>query len=79
MDAGIITDDNLDGDVEYNWSRTEKSYDLSHIPTGYSSPCARTPLRIIYRSTELTSPRFSWDALGKGYKLGVQAISCATS
>ncbi|MCL4401123.1 MAG: DUF3604 domain-containing protein, partial [Acidobacteria bacterium] len=31
MDTGIITDHNEGGDVEYNWWRTEKSYDLFHI------------------------------------------------
>lgn len=36
MDTGIITDHNMGGDVEYNWWRTEKSYDLFHIPGGYT-------------------------------------------
>ncbi len=36
MDTGIITDHNMGGDAEYNWWRTEKSYDLFHIPNGYT-------------------------------------------
>lgn len=36
MDTGIITDHNMGGDVEYNWWRTEKSYDVFHIPNGYT-------------------------------------------
>ncbi len=31
MDTGIVTDHNMGGDVEYNWWRTEKSYDLFHV------------------------------------------------
>src|SRR5579872_2690724 len=36
MDTGIITDHNMGGDVEYNWWRTEKSYDLFHIRGRYT-------------------------------------------
>jgi hypothetical protein len=36
MDTGIVTDHNMGGDVEYNWWRTEKSYDLFRIPTRYT-------------------------------------------
>lgn len=32
MDTGIIADHNMGGDVEYSWWRTEKSYDVFHIP-----------------------------------------------
>ncbi|MBI3209158.1 MAG: DUF3604 domain-containing protein [Candidatus Solibacter usitatus] len=32
MDTGIMGDHNMGGDMEYNWWRTEKSYDLFHIP-----------------------------------------------
>ncbi|HTM51221.1 MAG TPA: hypothetical protein VL285_21145 [Bryobacteraceae bacterium] len=32
MDTGIIADHNMGGDMEYNWWRTEKSYDLFRIP-----------------------------------------------
>lgn len=31
MDTGIIGDHSMGGDVEYNWWRTEKSYDVFHI------------------------------------------------
>ncbi len=36
MDTGIVTDHNMGGDVEYNWWRTEKSYDLFLIPDRYT-------------------------------------------
>jgi hypothetical protein len=36
MDTGIVTDHNMGGDVEYNWWRTEKSYDLFLIPNRYT-------------------------------------------
>lgn len=36
MDTGIVTDHNMGGDVEYNWWRTEKSYDLFHIRDRYT-------------------------------------------
>ncbi len=36
MDTGIITDHNMGGDVEYNWWRTEKSYDVFLIPNRYT-------------------------------------------
>jgi len=36
MDTGIVTDHNMGGDVEYNWWRTEKSYDLFLIPGRYT-------------------------------------------
>ncbi len=36
MDTGIIGDHNMGGDVEYNWWRTEKSYDVFHIPNRYT-------------------------------------------
>ncbi len=32
MDTGIVTDHNMGGDIEYNWWRTEKFYDLFVIP-----------------------------------------------
>ena len=32
MDTGIVTDHNMGGDIEYNWWRTEKFYDLFLIP-----------------------------------------------
>ena len=36
MDTGIVTDHNMGGDIEYNWWRTEKSYDLFLIPGRYT-------------------------------------------
>ena len=36
MDTGIVTDHNMGGDIEYNWWRTEKSYDLFLIPDRYT-------------------------------------------
>ncbi|HZT31243.1 MAG TPA: hypothetical protein VFA33_15240 [Bryobacteraceae bacterium] len=36
MDTGIVTDHNMGGDVEYNWWRTEKSYDLFRIRGRYT-------------------------------------------
>jgi hypothetical protein len=36
MDTGIVSDHNMGGDVEYNWWRTEKSYDLFLIPNRYT-------------------------------------------
>ena len=36
MDTGIVSDHNMGGDVEYNWWRTEKSYDLFHIRGRYT-------------------------------------------
>ena len=36
MDTGIVTDHNMGGDAEYNWWRTEKSYDLFLIPNRYT-------------------------------------------
>ena len=36
MDTGIVTDHNQGGDVEYNWWRTEKSYDLFRVPGRYT-------------------------------------------
>jgi len=36
MDTGILTDHNMGGDVEYNWWRTEKSYDLFLISNRYT-------------------------------------------
>ncbi len=36
MDTGIVTDHNMGGDVEYNWWRTEKSYDIFLIPNRYT-------------------------------------------
>ena len=36
MDTGIVTDHNMGGDMEYNWWRTEKSYDLFHIRGRYT-------------------------------------------
>jgi hypothetical protein len=36
MDTGVLTDHNMGGDVEYNWWRTEKSYDVFRIPNGYT-------------------------------------------
>ena len=36
MDTGIVADHNMGGDVEYNWWRTEKSYDLFQIPDRYT-------------------------------------------
>jgi hypothetical protein len=36
MDTGIVSDHNQGGDVEYNWWRTEKSYDVFHIPGRYT-------------------------------------------
>ena len=32
MDTGIVTDHNMGGDIEYNWWRTEKFYDVFVIP-----------------------------------------------
>jgi hypothetical protein len=36
MDTGIVSDHNQGGDVEYNWWRTEKSYDVFHIAGRYT-------------------------------------------
>lgn len=36
MDTGIVTDHNMGGDVEYNWWRTEKSYDLFRVRGRYT-------------------------------------------
>jgi hypothetical protein len=36
MDIGIVGDHNMGGDVEYNWWRTEKSYDIFLIPNRYT-------------------------------------------
>jgi hypothetical protein len=36
MDTGVITDHNMGGDMEYNWWRTEKSYDLFRIHGRYT-------------------------------------------
>ena len=36
MDTGIVTDHNMGGDAEYNWWRTEKSYDLFRIRGRYT-------------------------------------------
>jgi len=36
MDTGIVADHNMGGDVEYNWWRTEKSYDLFFILNRYT-------------------------------------------
>ena len=36
MDTGIVADHNMGGDVEYNWWRTEKSYDIFLIPNRYT-------------------------------------------
>jgi hypothetical protein len=36
MDTGIIGDHNMGGDEEYSWWRTEKSYDVFHIPNRYT-------------------------------------------
>ena len=36
MDTGIIGDHNMGGDLEYNWWRTEKSYDIYHIRNGFT-------------------------------------------
>ncbi|MGH8246678.1 MAG: TolB family protein, partial [Gammaproteobacteria bacterium] len=36
MDTGIIGDHNMGGDLEYNWWRTEKSYDVYHIRDGFT-------------------------------------------
>lgn len=36
MDTGIVGDHNMGGDVEYNWWRTEKSYDIFLIPNRYT-------------------------------------------
>jgi hypothetical protein len=36
MDTGIVSDHNMGGDVEYNWWRTEKSYDVFHIRGRYT-------------------------------------------
>jgi hypothetical protein len=36
MDTGIVSDHNMGGDVEYNWWRTEKSYDLFRIRGRYT-------------------------------------------
>jgi hypothetical protein len=36
MDTGIISDHNMGGDVEYNWWRTEKSYDVYRIRDGFT-------------------------------------------
>jgi hypothetical protein len=32
MDTGILGDHNMGGDLEYSWWRTEKAYDLFHVP-----------------------------------------------
>lgn len=36
MDTGIVTDHNMGGDIEYNWWRTEKSYDVFLVPGRYT-------------------------------------------
>ena len=36
MDTGIVGDHNIGGDIEYNWWRTEKAYDVFLIPNRYT-------------------------------------------